>query len=238
MRTKIPLLLGVTLLSYLLVISSCNKEEENNNPTVSSVTVAPASVSANGMATVTVVASDPDADALTYSYNVSGGAITGSGASATWTAPAQEGAYSVTVTVNDGKGGTASGNGGLTVTAPVTQVTGTASFPAGSSGDLSNSKVSLYTSYDNWLNNQPIKFGVVTGSGASVSFTLLDVNPGNYYLDVWKDNDNDGFWTVGDFVGWYGSGGLGSPNLTEFQISEGETFSCTVEMFVGKKSGK
>ncbi len=238
MRTKIHVLLGVVLLSLMVVVSACKKDEENNSPTISSVTVTPASVAANGVAAVAVVAADQDGDALTYAYTVSGGAITGSGAAATWTAPAQAGAYSVTVTVTDGNGGTASGNGSLTVTEPVTQVVGTASFPAGSSGDLSNSKVSLYTSYDNWVNNQPIKFGVVTGSGASVSFTMLDVIPGNYYLDVWKDNDNDGFWTIGDFIGWYGSGGLGSPNLTEFQIAEGETFSCNVSMYIGKKNGK
>jgi len=238
MRTKIHLLLGVALLSFMVVVSSCKKEEKNNNPTISNVTVTPASVPANGVAAVTVAAADQDGDALTYSYTVSGGAITGSGATATWTAPGQAGSYSVTVSVSDGNGGTASSNGSLTVSAPVTQVVGTASFPAGTSGDLSNSKVSLYTSYENWLNNQPIKFGVVSGSGASVSFTLTDVNPGNYYLDVWKDNDNDGNWTVGDFVGWYGVGGLGSPDLTEFQIAEGETFNCVVDMYIGKKSGK
>ena len=115
---------------------------------------------------------------------------------------------------------------------PVTEVKGTASFPAGTSGDLSNSKVSLYTSYENWVSNQPIKFTAVSGSGASVSFTLTDVNPGNYYLDVWKDANNDGNWSSGDYVGWYGSGGLGSPSLTEFQISEGETFNATIQMYV------
>ena len=92
--------------------------------------------------------------------------------------------------------------------------------------------MSIYTSWDNWASNQPIKFGAVTGSGASVSFTMTGVNPGNYYLDVWKDNDNDGFWTVGDFVGWYGSGGLGSPSLTEFQISEGQTVNVNVQMWI------
>jgi hypothetical protein len=120
----------------------------------------------------------------------------------------------------------------------VIQITGTAKFPAGTSGDLSNSKVSLYTSWDNWLNNQPIKFGAVTGSGASVNFTLTDVNPGNYYLDVWKDIDNSGGWSLTDYVGWYGSGGLGALSLTEFQIAEGQTFSCTVDMYISaKKSG-
>lgn len=228
--------LGAILLSLLIVmIYSCKKEEENKAPTISSVVVNPGSVNANGIATVSVTANDPDGDVLTYAYTVSGGAIVGNGASANWTAATQEGAYSVTVLVTDGNGGQASGNGSLTVLPAVTQITGTASFPAGTTGDLSNSKVSIYTSYDNWAANQPIKFGAVTGSGASVSFTLTNVNPGNYYLDVWKDRDNDGFWTVGDFIGWYGSGGLGSPTLTEFQIAEGETFNCTIPMYIGAK---
>jgi hypothetical protein len=115
---------------------------------------------------------------------------------------------------------------------PPTQVTGTAFFPAGTSGDLSNSKVSLYLTYDDWLNNVPVKFAAVTGSGASVSFTLSNVNPGNYYLDVWKDIDNTGTWSSGDFVGWYGSGGLGSPTLTPFQIAAEQTFNCTITMYI------
>ncbi len=115
----------------------------------------------------------------------------------------------------------------------VTQVNGTASFAAGSSGDLSNAKISIYTSVQNWNTNTPVKFGAVSGSGASVSFNLSGMNPGNYYLDVWKDNDNSGTWNAGDFVGWYGSGGLGSPNLTEFQIAEEEakTFSISMVIF-------
>jgi uncharacterized protein (DUF2141 family) len=114
----------------------------------------------------------------------------------------------------------------------VTKITGTASFPAGTSGDLSNSKVSIYTSYDNWLNNQPIKFSSVSGGGASATFEILDVLPGNYYLDIWKDIDNDAWWSTGDYVGWYGSGGLGSPSLTEFQITDGQTFTVSVNMYI------
>ncbi len=220
------------LLSFLLVFNSCSKDEENSAPTISSITVNPNNVTANSVTTVTVTASDPDGDALTYAYTVSGGAIAPNGASATWTAPAQAGAYSVTVTVSDGNGGQASNNGSLTVSQATTQITGTASFPAGTSGDLSNAKVSIYTTWDNWVSNQPIKFGAVTGSGASVTFSLTDVNPGNYYLDIWKDNNNDGFWTAGDYVGWYGSGGLGSPNLTEFQISDGESKNFTIQMWI------
>ncbi|MEN8224484.1 MAG: hypothetical protein ABFS05_03905 [Bacteroidota bacterium] len=235
-KTQLLFVLSILFLGFAVILSSCKKEEENTNPSVSAVVVNPASIAAGGMATVTVTASDPDGDALTYAYTATGGAIQGAGATASWTAPSAEGAYSVTVLVSDGNGGTASGSGSLSVSAPVTQVTGTAQFPAGTSGDLSNSKVSLYTSYDNWLWNQPIKFSAVQGSGASVTFTITDVAPGNYYLDVWKDIDNSADWSIRDYVGWYGSGGLGSPALTEFQITEGETFSCSVSMYIIAKS--
>ena len=229
-------------IAFLVILaisfSNCKKDEENKSPTISAVVVTPGTVNANGIVTVTVTATDPENDPLTYGYVVTGGSIQGTGASVSWTAPSAAGAHSVTVTVSDGNGGQVIGNGALTVLQPVTQITGTAKFPAGTSGDLSNSKVSIYTSYDNWLNNQPIKFGSVTGAGASVSFALIDVNPGNYYLDVWKDMDNDGYWSSTDYVGWYGSGGLGSPSLTEFQIADGQTFNCSVNMYIiAKKSG-
>ncbi len=117
-----------------------------------------------------------------------------------------------------------------------TIIKGTAYFPAGTSGDLSNSKVSIYTSYDNWVYNQPIKFVSVSGAGATVNFELKDVLPGNYYLDVWKDIDNSATWSVNDFVGWYGSGGLGAPSLTEFQVTDGQTLTFNIPMYILAKS--
>ena len=229
----------VACISILAIcFSSCKKDESNGNPTIASVVVTPGTVNANGIVTVTVTATDPDNDPLTYAYTVTGGSISGTGSSVSWTAPSAAGAHSVSITVSDGNGGQAMSNGALTVLPPVTQVTGVAKFPAGTSGDLSNAKVSLYITLDDWNNNTPIKYGAVTGSGASVSFTISNVNPGNYYLDVWKDIDNSATWTSGDFVGWYGSGGLGSISLTPFQISEGQTFNCSVDMYIiAKKSG-
>ncbi len=239
-KLKFLMLFSIILLSSIIVITACKKDEENKIPTVSAVTVTPATINAGGTVTVTVAASDPDGDALTYAYTATGGAVQGTGNVATWVAPNAAGAYSVTVLVSDGNGGTANGSGALTVTdvPPETKITGTAQFPAGTSGDLSNAKVSIYTSWENWNTNQPIKFAAVSGAGASVTFTITDVLPGNYYLDVWKDIDNSANWTLGDYVGWYGSGGLGSPSLTQFQITEGQTFNCSVNMYIIAKGGE
>lgn len=222
----------LVIATLLIFVSSCKKDESNNNPVITSVTVSSPSVESGSVVTVTVVASDPDGDALTYTYVVSGGAIQGNGATATWTAPSIAGSYSVTVTVTDGNGGSVSGNGSLTVVEAPTQITGTAFFPAGTSGDLSNAKVSIYTSVENWEANTPVEFGSVVGAGASVTFTLGSLNPGNYYLDVWKDNDNNASWSTGDFVGWHGSGGLGSEDLTEIQLAKGETKNIDIKMYI------
>jgi hypothetical protein len=113
-------------------------------------------------------------------------------------------------------------------------ITGTATFPAGTSGDLSNAKASLYTGLTEWQNNIPVKYVAVSGSGAAVSFTLNDIVPGTYYLDVWKDIDNTATWTANDFVGWYGSGGLGSITLTPLQVTAGGTFTTNVTMYIYK----
>jgi hypothetical protein len=231
---------AIFVLIIAVVSTGCKKDESNSSPVITSVVVNPASVAPNGVANVTVTATDVDGDALTYAYIPNGGAINGTGPSVSWTAPAQGGSYSVSVTVSDGNGGTAVGSGSLTVSQASNNgtINGTARFPAGVSGDLSNAKVSIYTTLDNWNWNQPIKFAGAVGSGATVTFSMTEVLPGNYYLDVWKDIDNSATWTSGDFVGWYGSGGLGSPFLTEFQITAGQTVNFTIDMYIIAKGAR
>lgn len=235
MSTTFQKILIFSIIITLLLVAGCKKSTESSNkdPVINAVTVSPPTVPANGFATVSVTAIDADNDVLSYSYVPNGGSISGTGASVNWTAPSAAGAYSVAITVSDGNGGQDTGSGNLTVTAAITQITGTASFQAGVNGDLNNSKVSLYTSLDSWFVNNPIKFGAVSGSGASATFTITGVNAGNYFLDIWKDNDNDGVWaSSGDYVGWYGTGGLSNYALSEFQVSEGQTFVANVAMFI------
>ncbi|MFK5855278.1 MAG: PKD domain-containing protein [Bacteroidota bacterium] len=203
---------------------------ENSNPVVNSVLVNPGTVEQGGSVTITVNASDSDGDQLTYQYQVTGGAISGSGSTVSWTAPSQSGAFSVTVTVTDGNGGQATSSGSVTVNQAVTQITGTASFPAGSSGDLGNAKVSIYTSYENWNINNPLQYVAATGTGSNVTFSITNMPAGIYYLDVWKDNDNSASWSAGDYVGWFGDGGLGGPSLTEISIVDGETKIVSISM--------
>jgi hypothetical protein len=182
MKKAITILMVILFAVGLSSLSGCKKDDDKKNspPVVTSVTVTPASVSPGGSAIVAVTADDSDGDALTYSYAPTGGAVVGNGATATWTAPTIPGAYSVAVSVNDGNGGVGTGNGTLTVTQPVTTIAGTAKFPAGTSGDLSNSKVSIYTSWDNWNANQPVRYVATSGSGSTVSFSMVEVAPGNY----------------------------------------------------------
>lgn len=228
-KTTRLVLLGAALLTSGFLLTSCKK---NAAPVVASVVVNPTAVDPGQTASVVVTATDANSDPLTYAYTVNGGAVNGTGPMVQWVAPSTSGAYSLTVTVSDGQA-TAMGNAALTVNTVVnfTGISGTASFLAGTAGDLNNAKVSLYTSLDNWDSNSPVKFGAVTGSGASATFRL-SANPGNYYLDIWKDNDNNSFWSANDFVGWYGSGGLGSTTLTEIQLQQAQNFTSNITMYI------
>jgi hypothetical protein len=104
-----------------------------------------------------------------------------------------------------------------------TQVAGQALLRAGQNGDLGNSMAAIYRNIDEWANYMPVAYVRVQGSGPETSFTIGDLVPGTYYLDVWKDVDNSGTWSIGDFVGWFGNGALGAPALTPFMVRDGQT---------------
>jgi hypothetical protein len=217
----------------LLVMFGCSSSDsssdpENHAPSITSVTVVPGAVGAGGTATVTVSASDVDGDTITYSYNPNGGAITGSGSVVQWTAPMTAGTYSVTVTVTDEHGATTNANGTLTVSAAVTGIAGTVALPGGVPGDLGNGNVSIYVSWNDWVNYQPAMTVTVVGTGSSVSYSLTNVPPGTYWIDYWLDNDFDSWWSSGDFVAWHGSGTWGAPTLTPFTVAQGQTVNINM----------
>lgn len=232
--------LAVLALPLLVVFAGCGDDDgptdtTNHAPVIASVTVNPGTVGAGGSATITVVATDQDGDPLTYTYSPNGGSVSGTGASVTWTAPSPTSTqtYSVTVTVSDGDK-SATGSGSLTVTAVVvqTRVMGSVSLPIGQSGDLGNARVAIYADLTDWSNDLPVLFVASQGTGASVTYTINNVPPGTYYLDVWKDLDNDGFITFGDYYGVYGSGSYPNFLLTPFAISTGQTVMINLEILL------
>ena len=113
-----------------------------------------------------------------------------------------------------------------------TKITGTAKLQAGTSGDLGNAQVAIYLSIDDWNSYNPVAIADVSGSGAKVNFVFNDVVPGNYYLDVWLDADNSQDWSIGDLVGWYGSGAKNAPSLSPFMVAEGKTVDKDINVIV------
>ena len=234
--TKYIRIITFSLVGYFVLTAGlCDgtTESKNTAPVIQSVVVTPTTVNVNGTATVTVTATDAENNALTYTYTPNGGAIAGTGPFVNWAAPGTAGAYSVQVKVSDSVLETEM-SGNLTVIAPIvnTQVNGVASFQAGVNGNLNNAQVGLYLSVNDWVNYSPIVWTRITESGAVVNYTITNVVPGNYYLDIWKDNDNDGAWSVGDFAGTLNSGALSAAGLVPFQIAEGQTKTFNISMVI------
>jgi len=87
-------------------------------PTISCL-VTPSNIKPGESATITSVAVSPQNRPLTYSYSASAGTVTGSGTTATYnSAGAPTGAVGITCNVADDKGGNATANTIVTITAP------------------------------------------------------------------------------------------------------------------------
>lgn len=110
-------------------------------------------------------------------------------------------------------------------------ITGTASLPAGVPGDITNSLVSIYASYDDWNNYRSVRsVASSTIDAAHISFTFSNVTPGTYYLDVWKDNDLTQRWSNGDFLGVYGTFAWPNFTLAPLMVAGGGTTNIQVTL--------
>ncbi len=63
-------------------------------------------------------------------------------------------------------------------------IKGTVQLAAGVSTNLNNARVAIYTSVADLSADRVVKETALSGSGATYQFTLNDVTPGTYYLDV------------------------------------------------------
>ncbi len=224
-------------IAILILIIGCKKtstssdEPSNNNPTISSFTISPTTIAANGLAIIRVSASDEDGDAMSYNFT-SDGSISGTGPKPIWVAPNAAGTYAIELTVSDGNGGESTQTINITVTAPITQIVGIVQFVAGSTGDLMGAKVNIYKSLVDWNYFTIYKTIEITESGSRVPFTMTDIPVGDdYRLEISKDCDSNGnISSTGDFLGCYGSvntqGQVWRSNPTVFQVSNNETARC------------
>ena len=241
---NIVLLLSVVI---MLALSGCKKsgtgstEPQNNNPMISSLTVSPGTVAANGLALIRVYATDEDEDEMTYSFAPDDGEISGTGTTVYWIAPDTEGTYSITATVSDGQGGEVTATGNLTVTQAVTQITGIVKLKDGLTGNLIGSRAVLFEfGIQQWVTNVFLADTTVTSSSRVGVFNLTGIAPGSYLLETWKDVNDSGMQNAGDYYGVYGHINFFydpwepfNPvhfNPTNIQIADGETVMVDIVM--------
>ena len=109
-------------------------------------------------------------------------------------------------------------------------ISGVGSLPAGVSGDISNTRIALYMTVDDWIWDRTFKF---TACAANGSYILVGVVPGVFYMDAWKDNDNDRFWgSSGDYVWVNGSGAFPAYTLAPIQFPGGQITTIDFVIFL------
>ena len=117
-----------------------------------------------------------------------------------------------------------------TITYTSGSVAGVGSLPPGVNGSIQNTRVALYASVDDWLYDRAFKFGACDGSG---NYNLPNVTPGVFYMDAWKDNDNNQVWgSSGDYVWVNGSGVYPNYTLAPLQVTLGPPTSVNFQVFV------
>lgn len=100
-------------------------------------------------------------------------------------------------------------------------ISGTISLPAAASGDIINTQVALFETLDEFRNNAET---FSTTADANGNYTFENINPDSYFLAAWKDNDNSGDLSSGDFFGYLGGGPLDPEQATpqRQQVTAGE----------------
>jgi hypothetical protein len=125
-----------------------------------------------------------------------------------------------------------SGNQGLFISYSLAdgKITGVGSLPPGVVGSPEDTQVALYLSIDDWLYDRIFVFTTCDGSG---NYTLDNVTPGIYYMDAWKDNDNNEIWgSSGDYIWLHGTGIYPNYTLVPIQVAFGAIITIDFELFV------
>jgi hypothetical protein len=114
-------------------------------------------------------------------------------------------------------------------------IKGRISLDPGVNIDLSNARVAVYTSPEDWENDAWVDQAAVTRSGNGFQFTVGPLNPGTYYLDIWKDRNNSGVIDVGDYFMVYTTG---HNALRPIQVLDHQTTTIEIRFTLDKAALK
>ncbi|MBU2500513.1 hypothetical protein KJ682_04195 [bacterium] len=111
-------------------------------------------------------------------------------------------------------------------------ISGTIRTDPGSSLDLTNARVAVYDSPESFYADAFTAQAAVSHAGGNNwSFRVGPLNPGNYYLDVWKDFNNTGRIDDGDFYGAYLTN---AGYLQPIPVLENQTASVNFQVSMSK----
>lgn len=113
-----------------------------------------------------------------------------------------------------------------------TGIQGTIRPQAGFNIDVNNTRVQIYSGYDNQTGfNGLVKEDAATGSSVEATYSI-EIAPGNYYVVAWKDMDNDHNLSGGDIYGYYAND-LGQPLAVTVTEGKMVTVDFTVYTYGG-----
>lgn len=110
-------------------------------------------------------------------------------------------------------------------------VAGTLTMAPGMSGDLGATMVCIYADYNDWTAFRPLRFVPSVGAGQQAYYTMTNIPPGTYYIDAWKDNDGNGTWTEGDFIGVWGTFSWPTITPAPIMVVEGQTTDASFMIY-------
>ncbi len=104
-------------------------------------------------------------------------------------------------------------------------LTGVISLPPGTNGSVANTRVALFASIVDYFNDS---FAYQTAADANGNYTIANIVPGTYFMEAWKDNNNNqAIGDTGDFYGIYGTLSGSSPQFTPVSIPAGQTVTIS-----------
>lgn len=110
-------------------------------------------------------------------------------------------------------------------------INGRFSLQAGAGGSIDNARVAIYVTKAEFDNDN---FLTTVAASSNGSFEFTNVNPGNYYIDVWKDNNNNRVIDTGDIYGFYSTGGR---EASPFSVVANQTTTINSAVGVARPAG-